>query len=100
MSDMRTIDPERLASRLDAGETVCIIDVREDEEVAAGMIPGARHIPMGTIPDRLADIPRDGEVVLVCRSGARSGRVYEYLTAQGYANLVNMNGGMLAWERR
>ncbi|TLS49976.1 rhodanese-like domain-containing protein [Paenibacillus antri] len=97
---MRTIDPEQLATRLDAGETVCIIDVREDEEVAAGMIPGARHIPMGTIPDRLADIPRDGEVVLVCRSGARSGRVHEYLAAQGYANLVNMNGGMMAWERR
>ncbi len=100
MNEIRTIEPETLARRLDAGETVCIVDVREDEEVAAGMIPGARHIPMGDVPDRLADIPRDGEVILVCRSGARSGRVYAYLAAQGYANLVNLNGGMMAWEGR
>jgi len=100
MNDMRAIEPEELARRLDAGETLCIIDVREDEEVAAGIIPGARHIPMGTIPERIGDIPREGEVILVCRSGNRSGRVYEYLTAQGFANLVNMTGGMMAWERR
>jgi rhodanese-related sulfurtransferase len=98
MSDMRMIEPEILRQRLEAGETICIIDVREDDEVAAGMIPGAKHIVMGTVPDRLPDIPREGEVILVCRSGNRSGRVYEYLEAQGYANTKNLVGGMMAWE--
>jgi len=99
MNDMRTIEPEEVRRRLDAGETLFVVDVREDEEVAAGMIPGARHIAMGTIPERLDDIPRDGEVILVCRSGNRSGRVYEFLESHGYRNTKNMTGGMLAWER-
>jgi len=44
------------------------------------------------------DIPKEGEVILVCRSGGRSGRVYDYLEAHGFANTKNMTGGMLAWE--
>ncbi|HZG84521.1 rhodanese-like domain-containing protein [Paenibacillus sp.] len=95
---MRSIEPAEVRRRLDAGEQLVIIDVREDEEVAAGIIPGARHIPMGTIPERMSDIPKEGEVILVCRSGNRSGRVYDYLEAHGYANTKNMTGGMLAWE--
>ena len=98
MSGMRSIEPAEVRRRLDAGEQLVIIDVREDEEVAAGIIPGARHIPMGTIPERMSDIPKEGEVILVCRSGNRSGRVYDYLEAHGYANTKNMTGGMLAWE--
>jgi len=98
LNTRRTIEPSELKRRLDAGETLLIVDVREDDEVAQGMIPGAKHIAMGTIPDRLSEIPTEGEVVLVCRSGNRSGRVYDFLEAQGYANTINMNGGMLAWE--
>jgi len=98
LSGMRSIEPAEVRRRLDAGEQLVIIDVREDEEVAAGIIPGARHIPMGTIPERMSDIPKEGEVILVCRSGNRSGRVYDYLEAHGYANTKNMTGGMLAWE--
>ncbi|CAM3723411.1 rhodanese-like domain-containing protein [Cohnella lubricantis] len=93
-----TTTVDQLKSRLDAGEKPILIDVREDEEVAAGMIDGAIHIPMGEIPDRLADIPRDREVIFICRSGGRSGRVCEYLEAQGFGNIVNMQGGMLAWN--
>lgn len=93
-----TITVDQLKSRLQAGEKPFLIDVREDEEVAAGMIDGALHIPMGEIPNRLGDIPSDSEVIFVCRSGGRSGRVCDYLAAQGYDNVVNMLGGMLAWE--
>ncbi|CAG7604486.1 Sulfurtransferase [Paenibacillus solanacearum] len=96
---MNTIMPEQLKQRLAGGEKPDIIDVREDEEVALGMIPGAIHIPLMQLPERLADIPQKGETILVCRSGNRSGRAYEYLTAQGLTGLKNMTGGMLEWEK-
>jgi len=57
MSDYRTISVEELKARLDAGESPRMIDVREDEEVAQGMIPGALHLPLGQIPHQLAAIP-------------------------------------------
>ncbi|GAA4856916.1 rhodanese-like domain-containing protein [Paenibacillus vulneris] len=96
---MQTITPQELKSRLDKGDKLDIIDVREAEEVALGMIPGAVHIPLMQIPDRLNDIPRDRETILVCRSGNRSGRAYDFLSAQGFTNLKNMSGGMLEWEQ-
>ena len=92
-----TTTVEQLRARLEAGEKPYMIDVREDEEVAYGMIEGAVHIPMGQIPDRLDEIPRDREVIFICRSGGRSGRVCEYLAQQGFGHTVNMVGGMLAW---
>ncbi|MBB6636412.1 rhodanese-like domain-containing protein [Cohnella thailandensis] len=98
MSSYDTTTVEQLKARLDAGEKLHLIDVREDDEVAYGMIDGAVHIPMGQIPERLADIPKDEEVIFICRSGNRSGRVCEYLAAQGFGKTVNMLGGMLAWD--
>ncbi|HEY0827988.1 MAG TPA: rhodanese-like domain-containing protein [Bacilli bacterium] len=95
---MNIIEPEQLKERLSKGEQITIIDVREDEEVAMGMIPGAIHIPIGLIPERLDDISKTEEVVLVCRSGHRSGVVQEYLERNGYTGLKNMVGGMLEWE--
>jgi rhodanese-related sulfurtransferase len=96
---MSTITPEEIKKRMEQGETLTLIDVREDEEVAAGMIPGAIHIPMGEIPERHNELSRTDEVILVCRSGARSGRVQEYLEAEGFTGLKNMIGGMLGWEK-
>jgi rhodanese-related sulfurtransferase len=92
-----TIAVEELKARLDAGEKPLMIDVREPEEVAYGMIPGAVHLPMGQIPQRLGEIPREGEVIFICRSGSRSGQVCDYLNMLGYEKPVNMVGGMLAW---
>ncbi|MEK0313139.1 rhodanese-like domain-containing protein [Cohnella sp. 56] len=98
MSHYDTTSVEQLKARLDAGEKLHLIDVREDDEVAAGMIPGARHIRLGTLPDRLDEIPQDEEVIFICRSGGRSGRACEYLNELGYGRVVNMTGGMLAWN--
>ncbi|OPH47702.1 sulfurtransferase [Paenibacillus ferrarius] len=95
---MDTIMPSEIKERLHRGEKLAIIDVREDEEVAAGIIPGAIHIPLGQLPERLTEIPQADEVILVCRSGARSGRALGFLEAQGYQGLKNMTGGMLEWE--
>lgn len=95
---MQTITPAEIKQRIESGEQLYIIDVREPEEIALGMIPGAKSIPLMQIPERFADIPQDGETILVCRSGNRSSRAYEYLEAQGFKGLKNMTGGMLEWE--
>ncbi len=74
------------------------MDVREDLEYETGNINGL-HIPMGTVLDRLAEIPTDRKVVIHCKSGGRSGNVVRYLTQEkGYTNLYNLNGGMMAWK--
>lgn len=97
MNDIPQITPEELRQRLSAGEDLCLIDVREEDEVAAGMIPGAIHIPMGQIPQRTEELPSGAEVVFICRSGARSQRVCEYLQPFGF-NTSNLSGGMIEWN--
>jgi rhodanese-related sulfurtransferase len=96
---MNTISVDELKQRLDQGETLYMVDVREEEEVAAGMIPNAIHIPLGELPERHQEIPRDEEVILICRSGQRSGKAHDYLQMLGCSGVKNMVGGMLAWEK-
>lgn len=81
---------------VEAGKSPSLIDVREDEEVAAGKIPSARHIPMGEVPERLDEIDQGEEHIIICRSGRRSGQIAEFLRSQGY-DAKNMSGGMIAW---
>ncbi|KIL36191.1 sulfurtransferase [Cohnella kolymensis] len=97
MSSHATITVEELKARLDAGEKLNLIDVREPEEVAYGMIPGAVHLRMGEIPARLDEIPQDEEVIFICRSSHRSDQVCQYLSSLGYKGVTNMIGGMMAW---
>lgn len=73
-----------------------LLDVREADEWTAGHAPGARHVPMSELTARIADVPRDNPLYVVCRSGGRSARVVAYLTAQGYL-AVNVEGGMQDW---
>ncbi|XID95264.1 rhodanese-like domain-containing protein [Paenibacillaceae bacterium WGS1546] len=94
-----TITVEQLKARLDAGERLRLIDVREDEEVAQGMIAGALHLPLGQIPQRLDAIPKDEEVIFICRSGYRSDQACQYLSSLGYTGATNLVGGMLAWNQ-
>jgi rhodanese-related sulfurtransferase len=79
-----------------ADESV-ILDVREPDEYTAGHAPGALHIPMGAIPERLPELPDDARMVVVCRSGGRSARVTAYLRQEGL-DAVNLDGGMRAWQ--
>lgn len=74
-----------------------LLDVREDEEWAAGHAPTAIHLPMMDIPARMEDVPRDRDVVVVCRVGGRSGQVVAYLQQQGFQNVSNLDGGMMSW---
>jgi rhodanese-related sulfurtransferase len=74
-----------------------LLDVREPDEWAAGHAPDAHHLPMMEIPARIAEIPNEAEVVVVCRSGGRSGQVVSYLMGNGWDNVRNLDGGMQAW---
>ncbi len=73
-----------------------LLDVRESDEWAAGHAPGARHLPMSELTARMGEIPGDDPLYVVCRSGARSGRVVAFLAGQGYP-AVNVDGGMQSW---
>ena len=73
-----------------------LLDVREDDEWAAGYAPGARHIPLGQLGARTAEIPQDEAVYVICRSGIRSARAAQALTAAGW-EAINVGGGMQDW---
>lgn len=79
--------------------TVFMLDVREPDEYDAGHIPGITLIPMGEIPDRLGEIPTDVPVIVTCRTGNRSGQVVDFLREQGFTNVHNMDGGIVAWQK-
>ncbi len=94
---MKSISTDELLEKLEAGEQVQLIDVREDDEVAAGMVPGAKHIALGTLPDRLSEVDKSEQVHVICRSGKRSAKACEILEASG-VEAINVDGGMLAWK--
>ena len=77
-----------------------VVDVREPSEFAGGLghIAGAELVPLGTLSDAARDWPRDAELVVVCRSGARSVRAAQVLKDLGFQRVVNMTGGMTAWN--
>jgi rhodanese-related sulfurtransferase len=78
-------------------QEVSLIDVREVGEVAGGKIPGIKNIPLSEFTERVSEIDKDKEHIIICRSGNRSGQACAYLTSLGY-NVINMAGGMLEWE--
>lgn len=94
---MKEITANELLTKLNEGEKLNMIDVREDDEVAEGMVPGAQHIPLGDIPERFGELDKGQQYVMICRSGGRSGNACNFLSEQGY-DVVNMTGGMLDWE--
>ncbi|HWJ79651.1 MAG TPA: rhodanese-like domain-containing protein [Niallia sp.] len=96
MNELKSISTEELEKKLKNNEKLELVDVREDEEVAEGMIPGAKHIPMGSIPENVDYFSKDKEYIIICRSGRRSENVCYFLQDQGI-NVVNMEGGMLHW---
>ncbi len=93
------ITVEELKDRIEKNEKLNIIDVREEHEFDEFNI-GAQLIPLGEIADRLEEIEhlKDQEIIIHCRSGARSGRAQQYLESEGFTNVRNLIGGMLAWQ--
>jgi adenylyltransferase/sulfurtransferase len=93
------ITVEQLAELRSSGTPHTLIDVREPHEYDLCNLGGIL-IPLGQIPTRYSEVPREGRVVVHCRSGARSGKAVEYLQSLGYTNLENLAGGILAWSDR
>ncbi len=91
------ITAERLKARIDAGEDLFVLDVRNPNEFQICRIPGTTLVPLGELPSRLAEVPADREVVVHCKSGMRSAKAVAFLREQGYTNLKNLTGGILAW---
>ncbi len=92
------ISVQQIWQHLRQGNIPLIIDVREPREFKQGHIPHARLVPLATILDGTAPIPRNERIVLVCRSGRRSMRAAQQLTNLGYNNIIIMEGGMIAWQ--
>ncbi|MEZ0539194.1 rhodanese-like domain-containing protein [Fibrella arboris] len=93
------ITVQELRERLDKGEKLNLIDVREPNEYEADNI-GATLIPLGELPYRIDELDglQDEEVIVHCRSGARSARAQQYLEENGFTNVRNLTGGMLAYR--
>ena len=98
--NMLALDVATLETRLSKQTPMFLLDVREPSEFQAGHIKGAVLIPLGTLPQRLNEIPKDKPVVVICRSGHRSVRATAFLMEQGYKNAENLTGGMIAWAAK
>lgn len=94
------ITPAEYAALLEQGQAVVLLDIREDWELAIARLESALHIPMGQLPDRLAELDREAEIVVMCRSGGRSATVTRFLQQHGFAHVRNLAGGILAWGER
>lgn len=91
-----------LKAKLDSGEKVFLLDVREPNEFANGYIEGALNVPVRTVPASLDKLPQDksAQIVVICASAVRSGYVVEALTFKGYTNVKHLAGGYIAnWEK-
>jgi rhodanese-related sulfurtransferase len=91
------VSAQQAAELLSDGEGL-IVDVREPHEFVSLRAPGAVSMPLAEFVARHADLPRDRQVLLVCRSGSRSLRATMFLMQQGFGNVANVDGGMIAWK--
>ena len=91
-------DVKELKRKIDAKEDFFLLDVREPNEFQIGRIPGSTLIPLGEVPQRVNEIPRDKEIVVHCKMGARSATAAAFLRQKGYTNVKNLKGGILDWS--
>lgn len=90
------IGPEEMAEKLEQ-DNVLILDVREEWEFREGRLPGAILMPLGELKKNYQELDSDAEIILVCRSGNRSGQAAAFLAGKGFSNVHNFTGGMLGW---
>ena len=93
--------PEEVAEKLkEKPGSLVLLDVREPDEREMAAIEPSIHIPMRDVPMRLAEIPKDKEVVVYCHGGTRSAMIAGFLEGHGYTSVANLEGGIDAWSRR
>lgn len=95
------IEVPELARRLgENAEDIIMVDVRESREVAQAAIPGALNIPLATLPARMFELDRAKNLIMICRSGARSAQATAFLNQQGFPGATNLRGGIIAWAQQ
>jgi len=99
MFGIKEMDVDTLHSHIEDGKRIRLIDVRGIAEMAQGMIPNAEKLPLHTLPARMNEIDSDELTVLYCRSGARSAQGVGYMAQQGFDNVYNLRGGIIAWAQ-
>ena len=95
---MAVLSVDEAAARLSDGSGALLVDVRERHELVQVRPVGAVLLPMSELATRIDELPADRPLMFICHSGARSGRVASYLAGQGYADVANVAGGMVAWQ--
>jgi len=98
LSLAETVDVQTVAGIMNRDDVV-LIDVREQSEYDESHIPGVALIPLGELAQRVDEIPTDKTVIVTCRSGNRSGQATDFLRQNGFDNVHNMDGGILAWQQ-
>ena len=96
---VREVSPPDYVANWAPVPATLLVDVREAWELDIARIPGALHMPMAEVPDRLAELDRGRDLVILCKAGGRSMTVARFLEAQGYPSVANLTGGILAWQR-
>ncbi len=99
MAVITEIGPVELKRRLDTGEPLTLLDVREPWEVAIARLPGSLNIPLGEVPQRLGELDSRVPLVVMCKAGGRSLRAAEFLAGRGFSNVANLSGGIDAWTQ-
>jgi molybdopterin/thiamine biosynthesis adenylyltransferase/rhodanese-related sulfurtransferase/molybdopterin converting factor small subunit len=92
------IDPVEVKARMDRGDRIYILDVREPHEYQICSIPGSHLIPLGDLPKRVHELNSADEIIAHCRSGVRSAKAVDFLRRAGFKKVKNMAGGILAWS--
>ncbi len=93
------ISVDDFARRRSGGETIALLDVRDPWEVEICRLPDSLDVPLTHLPERVDALPREGMLVILCHHGMRSQQAARWLRAQGFANAVNLTGGIDAWAR-
>lgn len=93
---MKAMTAKEVQTKLEAGEQLNIVDVREVAEVKTGKIPGAVNIPLGLLEFRMNELEKNKPYIIVCQAGGRSAQATAFLDSYGY-DVTNMGGGMSAW---
>ncbi|MBU6434567.1 MAG: rhodanese [Nitrospirae bacterium] len=92
------ISPKELKTRLDKGDKLVLVDVREEWEYSLAKLDGSILIPLGTLPQSLTRLNRDSEIIAICHHGMRSADATNFLLQQGFPNVKNLVGGIDAWS--
>ncbi len=83
----------------DDGRPFTLVDVREDDELAIASLDFAKHVPLASLAQRLVELGKNDDIVVMCHGGSRSGRAAKYLREQGFTSVANLTGGIDAWSQ-